>query len=153
MLPPPPPSRLSPLGKIKNSTLRLRGKQQGEGAAQEQKRLSQQLRGAVRRPAGRQKTTSRFQTGKRSGSRHSNGKFTGKVQTRSREEHLTQGTNPSLGWDPALTVELGRRQEDENEEKGEQRARRRYETPTDGSAGTLSSHVLAGFQDEWNLSS
>ena len=37
-------------------------------------------------------------------------------------------------------------------EKGEQRTRRRCETPTDGSAGTLNSHVLAGFQNEWNLS-
>lgn len=63
-------------------------------------------------------TTSKFQTGKRSGSRHSNGKFTGKIQTQSREEHLTQGTNPSLGWDTTLTVELGRREEDQNKEKG-----------------------------------
>ena len=65
-----------------------------------------------------QKTTSRLQTGKCSSSRHSKGKFTGKIQTRSREEHLTQGTTPSLGWDMELTVELGPREEDENKGKG-----------------------------------
>ena len=37
--------------------------------------------------------------------------------------------------------------------KGEKRTWKRYETPTDGSAGTLISHMLAGFQNEWNLSS
>lgn len=43
-------------------------------------------------------TTSKFQTGKHNGSRHFNGKFTGKIQTQPWEEYLTHKTNPNQDY-------------------------------------------------------
>ena len=131
----------------------MRGKEQGRGLPKSRKGCHSNYAELLAVQLAVKQTTSKFQTGKHSGSRHSNGKFTGKIQTQSQEEHLTQGTNPSLGWDTTLTVELGRREEDENKENGRVEDPKANETPTDGSAGTLISHMLAGFQNGWDLSS
>ena len=96
----------------------VEGKAAGEGLPRSRKGCHSSYAELLAVQLAVKQTTSKFQTGKHSGSRHSNGKVTGKIQTQSREEHLTQGTNPSLGWDTTLTVELGRREEDENKEKG-----------------------------------